>query len=144
MPIRDFLQTRAGDLAVVNGDFQLVGDNARWSAPVRAWALAEWGTDDAQQIAVMQGAACRARMMRGDCWLDEGIGIDYLGRVLVKGARPEVVRQLLTAEISSTPDVTSVQAAALVVDRERRASITYTLRTTYSTTPIEASIGAPA
>ena len=59
MPVRDFLSDATGDLAVVNGDFALVAD----AAPV------------------VQGIAIRLKMVLGEYWLDEEVGVDWIGSI---------------------------------------------------------------
>jgi hypothetical protein len=80
-------------------------------------------------------------MFAGDCYLDESVGIDYPGVVLVKNPDELAVRAVLAERIASVPDVTDVFGAALEVDAEtREAEISYQIDTEYSETPFGASI----
>lgn len=116
-----------GDLAVVNGDFAVVG-----------------GDSDAQNVAaVRQSIKMRVRFFLGEYWLDEAVGVDWIGQILVKNPDPLVVRELIRAAIASTPDVTEVVAGDLVLDAATRAGvIRYTVRTRYSETTINGEITA--
>lgn len=123
-PVRDFLGTEDGEWAIVNGDF----------------AFAE-GAD-----AVPQGIRIRLGMFLGECYLDESVGVDYLGSILdVKNPDPLVVRGLLQDQIAQTPDVTNVVGAELVQadDGSREASIDYQVDTIYSTSTFSGTIGVP-
>lgn len=115
-PVRDFKGTEDGEWAVENGDFAVVA-----------------GAD-----AVPQGIRCRLGMFLGECYLDEGAGVDYLGSILVKNPDDLVVRALLEEAIANTPDVTSVLGAQLDIDPlTREAAISYTAGTIYSETPLD-------
>lgn len=121
--IRDFLlDSVTGDLAVVNGDFAVVAD----------------------VDAVPQGIQIRVKMFLGEYWLDESIGVDWLGQILIKNPNPVAVRELIRLAIADTPDVVEVTGAALVMNSsDRSATITYTVRTIYSTTPRTAQVTVP-
>ncbi len=126
MPIRDFLlNTTTGKLAVVNGDFATVG-----------------GASDAENLAAVgQAIKVRVRMFLGEVWLDESIGVDWLGQILVKNPNPVVVRELIRRAIAETPDVLSVTAANLELDASTRAgSITYRVATTFGTATGEVTV----
>lgn len=125
MPIRDFLLGDDGDLAVVNGNFALVGGE----------------TDEANQAAVKQAIACRLRMFLGEYFLDESVGVDYFGQILVRNPDPQVIRELLRQTIAGTPDVVDVVGADLLLDSPTRsASISYTVQSVYSTEPITGTV----
>ena len=116
MPIRDFLQDESGDFAVVDGDFALVGGD----------------TPAANIAAVEQGVRIRLGMFKGECYLDEVQGVDYLGVILVKNPDANEVRSELSAAILDTPDVTSATDAGLVRDgAARTASIEWSATTAY-------------
>jgi len=128
MPIRDLLQDAAGDLAVVDGDFAVAGGD----------------TDEVNLAAVQQGVGIRLRMLKGECFLDESKGVDYFGKILRKNPDPNTVRTELSVAITSTPDVLNVTDAGLVEDgATRMASIDYTIRTAYSTTPVTGTVATP-
>lgn len=122
MAIRDFLGTDDGEWAVVNGDFAFAED----------------------QVAVVQGMRIRAGMFLGECYLNEDIGVDWLGKILIKGADPLVVRAEIQRNLAETPDVTNIAAADLIQELgSRDASITYLADSVYSTEPFTASIEVP-
>ena len=125
MPVRDFLLDASGDLAVVNGDLSVVG-----------------GATDAENLAaVAQGIETRLGLWLGECYLDESQGLDYLGKILIKNPDPNEVRAELSAAISATPGVSSMVDAGLVVDAAtRKASISYTVLTPYSTQALSGEV----
>ena len=128
MPIRDLLMTDADDLAIVNGDFAVVGGD----------------TDDANLSAVRQAIMIRVRTFLGEWFLDEAIGVDWIGRILVKNPDKVVVRELIRAAIAEVPDVVEVIAADPVIDiATRHGSITYTVRTVYSSELLTGEITSP-
>ena len=128
MPVRDFFLDANGRLAVVAGDFALVG-----------------GATDAEHIdAVKQGIRIRVLLFLGEYYLDESEGVDYLGQILIRNANPLVVRELLRQAIASTPDVTEVVGAELLVDAAtREASISYEVLTAYSAAAVSGSVEVP-
>lgn len=113
MPIRDILLDDAGNRVLQGGT--------------------GYGFADGTQ-AVKQGIACRVRLFRGEVWLDEDLGVDYLGRVFVRGASPAVINGEVSAAIAATPDVTAVRETSFAVDAERHATIDYTVSSTAGTT----------
>ena len=124
MPVRDFLQDASGDLAVVNGDFAVVGGQ----------------TNDANLAAVRQSIGIRTRLFLGEAWLDNSKGVDWLGKILVKNPNPSTVTTEISTAIASAPDVTNVVAAQLVVGADREASIDYSVGTAYSSAPITGTV----
>lgn len=112
--VRDFGSTEDGNWDVSNGDFTVVAD----------------------ADAVPQGIRIRVGMFLRECWLDEGIGIDYPEQILIKNPDPLVVRGLISAEIVKTPDVTNVVGAQLIDEGDRNASISYQVDTIYSEDPL--------
>lgn len=127
MPIRDFLQDANGDLAVVNGDFARSGGDSV----------------DANQAAVKQAIAIRVKFFLAEYFLDESIGVDWLGQILVKNPDQVVVVELIREAIMSTPDVVAVASVDLVDDGDRRWHVDYVVQTVYSTTTIDGSIASP-
>lgn len=121
-PVRDFAQTTNGEWAIANGDFGVVAGAA----------------------AIPQGIQIGLGMQLGECDLDESIGVDYVGSILIKNPDPLVVRALLSEAISQTPDVTNVIGADLVEDgKTRQASISYEVDTVYESAPISSLIAVP-
>lgn len=113
-PVRDFGMTATGGWAVAANDFTTVAGAA----------------------AVPQGVKIRSQQWLGEIFLDESIGVDYEGRVLVKNPDPLEVRAEFIQAVESTPDVTSVVAAALVgPDSARGASLALQVATIYSQEP---------
>lgn len=117
-PVRDFLADANGDLAIVNGDFAVVSG----------------------QAAVLQGIGHRTRMFKGESFLDEDVGLPWLEEILIKGADPAAVRALITTEIASVPDVTSVLGAELVQVASREDAVSYQVVTVYSKQPLAGKI----
>jgi len=113
-PVRDFKEDASGDLAVIGGDFAGVS-----------------GID-----AVKQGNKIRVRCILGEIELDESLGVDWLGQILVKNPDPIVVRELIREALADTPDVTSVVAADLRRISGRSYSVAYTEETVFSSTPL--------
>lgn len=113
-PVRDFGMTATGGWAVAGNDFTSVAGSA----------------------AVPQGVKIRAQQWLGEVWLDESVGVDYEGRVLVKNPDPIEVRAEFMAAVESTPDVTAVVAAALDGPNALRgASLAIQVATVYSSDP---------
>lgn len=126
MPITDFLlDSTTGGLAVINGDFAVVG-----------------GQTNAQNIeAVRQGIQTRLRLYLGEDWLNETDGTPWFQVVLVKNPNPTTINQALTAQIAATPGVTSVTQVDFAFDRpNRRATISYTVTTAYSSAPLTGTV----
>ena len=121
MAVRDFKSTSTGGWAVEDGDFATVAD-------------AE---------AVPQGIRIRVGMFLGECYLDESVGVDYVDSIFVKNPDPLLVRSLLEAAISGTPDVTNVVGAQLVKVDSRDYAISYAADTIYSDEPLVGQIGVP-
>lgn len=120
--VRDFALDADGDIATDGGDFSTVEKEA----------------------AVLQGIRIRVLTFLGEIWLDRSLGVDYLNQILIKGPDPLVVRELVRQAIADTPDVLEVVAANLVgPDANRKASIRYKVRTTFSAKPVEDSVNLP-
>jgi hypothetical protein len=116
MPVRDFLMDNTFALAVVNGDLAVAG-GASIAANLQA---------------VKQGIQVRVRLFLGEYFLDETVGVDWIGQILVKNPDPIVIRELIRTAIASTPDVVQVIGSDLIIRPDRSAAITYTARTRYS------------
>lgn len=129
MPIFDFLQDSDGDLAVVNSGFAVAGGN----------------TNAENVAAVAQLIRIALRMFLGECFLDESIGVDWLGEVLVKGANPSAINARLAAVISGVAGggvVTAVVSVGLVLSENRSASVSYSVLTVYSSDPLTGTVTA--
>lgn len=120
-PIRDFLVDANNDLAVVNGDFATVAGPA----------------------AVSQGISIRVQMFLTEVFLDESIGVDWLGQILVKNPNPVVIRELLREAIADSPDVTNVIGTQVQMLPNREAAISYQVASTYSSSPILGQVVVP-
>lgn len=117
--VRDIQLSSDGDRVVVAGDYALA--------------------DGAQ--AVKQGIECRLRLFRGEYWLDEQLGVDWLGRILVRSPDALVVKAELSRAILSTPDVTRVSSTAYAEDRPaRRATASFEAASTEGTVVGEVSV----
>lgn len=120
-PVRDFGLTEDNELDIQNGDFVKIA-----------------GAD-----AVPQGIRTRTKMVKGDCFLNEELGIDYLEQVLIKNFDPLVIRAIFQETILRTPDVTNCIGAQLIEGDNREASIDYQVETVYSDEVLEDQIGVP-
>ena len=122
MPRRDILVDSQGNRLLVGGDYAF---------------------SDGQQ-AVGQGVQLAVGLWLGEYWLDESIGVDYIGKILVKGPTPVVVSGELARAIAGVADVTRVASAAYVAPSANRtgASVTFDVATTSG--PLVGSTGAPS
>jgi hypothetical protein len=121
-PVRDFGMTATGGWAVAGNDFTTVAGSA----------------------AVPQGVKIRAQMWLGEVWLDESVGVDYEGRVLVKNPDPIEVRAEFIQAVESTPDVTAVVGAGLAgPDAQRHAALALQVATVYSPDPVGVQAQVP-
>ena len=122
MPVRDFKLNEDGDRVAVRGDWALSG-----STPTMGVSEAKTADLDA----VGQGIRTRVRMFLGEYWLDESIGVDWLGQILVKNPNELAVRELIRKAIANTPDVIDVVGGRLDPLGNREYRIAYKVRTTY-------------
>lgn len=128
-PVRDFLGTDDGEIAVVNGDFGVVR-----------------GPD-----AVPQGIAVRLRLFRRECLIDESKGVPYLDDeetgeegILTRPVDPLVVREVLREQVADTPDVIDVTGSGLVTDSAtREAFVDFEAATVYGDQPIAGQVSVP-
>lgn len=65
--------------------------------------------------AVGQGLQCNLNTHAREWELDESIGVDYLDRVMVKGATDSVVRAEFTDQILATEGITDLRTLNLIV-----------------------------
>ena len=102
-----------GDLAFVNGDVPLVrGDTG-----------------------VRQEARIRLSFWLGEWFLDLTAGIDFLGRVFTKPARPVSAQAAFRTELRKTTRVRSVQDVTLdFAGADRRLSLSFIASTVSGTT----------
>lgn len=121
MAVRDFKIDSDGEWVVENGDFTTVSDGD----------------------AVAQGIRIRVGMFKGECYLNQSIGVDYIDSVFVKNPDPLLIRSLFEAAISATPDVTNVVGAELVNEGNRNYSISYIADTVYATDPLVGQVSVP-
>jgi hypothetical protein len=122
MPVRDFKLDEAGDRVAVRGDWALSGSTPTMSVSEAKAADLE---------AVAQGIRTRVRMFLGEYWLDESIGVDWLGQILIKNPNELVVRELIRRAIADTPDVIDVVGGRLEPLGNREYTIRYKVRTVY-------------
>lgn len=124
-PVRDFaLDSTTWDAKIENGDLAVVED----------------------QEAVRQGIAVRLKMMLGEYYLDLGVGVPWIQRILGKGADHATdaeIKEILRACIASTPDVTQVQNVDFEKGADRRYTISYAVLTVYSTTTLTGQVTVP-
>lgn len=118
-PIRDFALDASGDMATSGGDLSVVAGLA----------------------AVQQAVQITVKVILGEIFADQSVGIDYLNQILIKNPDPLVVRQLIRDRIINIPDVTDCTGANLIIDRTARTgTIKYYIRTVYSTSPVVDSV----
>jgi hypothetical protein len=81
--------------------------------------------------AVGQGIATRVKLYRGEYWLDESLGVEWFGKVLVKNPNPLVIRAEIAAAIAAQPDVSTVRGVSYTFDaRTRSAAVSYVAAST--------------
>lgn len=110
MPVRDILLDDSGERQLVNGDYAFA--------------------DKVQ--AVKQGIACRVKLFLTEYWLDNSKGVDWIGKILVRGASEVVIKSEIAAAIADTPDVTQVVAVSFTLDKTARSgNVSYNAYTIY-------------
>jgi hypothetical protein len=81
--------------------------------------------------AIAQRLRVRLRMFRGEWYLDERLGIDYFGQVLVKSPDLQVVASIIRRAILTTEGVIRLTSYAQSLDKgSRRLSVTFSAVTT--------------
>ena len=70
--------------------------------------------------AVAQSWASHLTMFRGECFLDQSLGIDYQREILIKGARPAVLRAIFARATRETPGVREVKQLRCELDAAHR------------------------
>ncbi len=109
-PRRDFLLDARGNRVLVNADYGFADD----------------------LVAVGQGVRVRVSLFLGEYWLNEALGVDYLGSILIKNPVEIVVKGLISRAIADTPDVTQVVDTGYALDgRTRTAAVSYTAASPY-------------
>jgi hypothetical protein len=94
------LDPLTGDLALVNGDLAL--------------------TDDASGETLAQRVTIRARMFKGEWFLDTRLGQDFLREVLKKNSDMTRVAAIMRAVILETPGVARITRYTQTLDRAAR------------------------
>ncbi len=85
----------------------------------------------------------RVGFWAGECFLDEGIGVEFVDVVFAKPTDPLRVRAEFERAILNTPDVTNVVGAQLIDEGDRNSSINYAYDTIYSETTLSAQSQVP-
>ena len=81
--------------------------------------------------AIEQGIACAVKLYRGEYWLDQSKGVDWVGKILIRNPQPLVVKGEIGAAIAGVPDVSSVVNTGYAVDTPTRAgTVTYSVAST--------------
>jgi hypothetical protein len=106
----------SGDLDTLNGDI--------------AWVT---GAD-----AVAQHCLIRLRTFLGEYWLNQNIGIDYFGKVLVKNPNLVVVQSIFKKTILGTPGVIAILSFSMSLDKTLR-TLTVTFRANSTEGPFDFS-----
>jgi len=70
--------------------------------------------------AVAQSWASRLTMFKGECFLDRSLGIDFQNEVLVKNARPAVLRAIFAEASRETPGVRDVTNLRFALNAKTR------------------------
>lgn len=119
---------------------------------VRGWGLNEDGDLDvvgghfvkiSGRDATKQGAVVRARMVRGDCYLDTNKGVPYAEMLSEKGVDPLVLREEIRERIASVPDILQVNGSQITVDSGRVGRVKYRFRDKFSTGPVDDEVKVP-
>lgn len=79
--------------------------------------------------AIAQDINMRLCFVRGEWFLDESVGVDYFGRVFVKGARRDDLALVFREALLATPGVAAVQSLSLNIDASRRLTVNWTVST---------------
>lgn len=98
-------------LSVVNGDLVLVKDSDE----------------------VVQSLRIRLRMALGNWFLDNRIGVDYFGKILKKGAKPEEIQRELRRIIKETQGVEAILSYNQQIIG-RKLYVNFTVSTIYGET----------
>lgn len=116
---RDLLLDNDGDLALVDGDLQLVS-----------------GVE-----AIRQDAQLRLRFIRGEWFLDPTVGVPYFQDVFVKNPDLARIRAVLIDELRRTPGIVEVPELTVTLDSATRR-LTGTFRAVTSAGDVTGQIGA--
>jgi hypothetical protein len=81
--------------------------------------------------AIAQHCTIRLRTFLGEYWLNENIGLDYFGKILLKNPNFVVVQSLFRRTILGTPGVLALLQFEMSLDKvERLLSVTFRANTT--------------
>lgn len=76
--------------------------------------------------AIAQHCSIRLKTFLGEYWLNQNIGIDYFGKILIKNPNMAVVQSLFRRTILGTPGVISLLSFSVSLDKTTRAlSVTF-------------------
>jgi hypothetical protein len=94
--------------------------------------------------AVAQSILIRIRTFLGEWFADRSQGVDYFGRIFVKGPTPDVIRAELREEILDTEGVSSVPTMTLDLDEaSRNLSVDTSAESDYGEITVALGIAAP-
>ena len=86
------------------------------------------------KVRIVQQIASRLESQRGEFFLDESSGPDWIGVVLVKNANIGRVRAEIAQQVEAVPGVNAVEQVGVVIDSSTRAAqITFIARTDLGT-----------
>lgn len=81
--------------------------------------------------AIAQHCTIRLRTFLGEYWLNQNVGIDYFGRVLIKNPNMAVVQSIFRRTILGTPGVISLLEFTVDINKTTRTlSVTFRADTT--------------
>jgi len=78
------------------------------------------GEDYAMEIA--QSILCRLRLIRGEWYLDQRLGLPWRERIWRKGASSATIKAIFTEAIADTPGVREVRSVAVDLDHSDRTA----------------------
>ncbi len=91
-------------------------------------------TDDTTGETVAQAVAMRLQLFRGEWFLDNRLGIDYFGQVLIKAPSLSDIEAIMRQAILATPGVSAITSYSQTLDRAARSlAISTTIQATNGT-----------